>query len=125
MFLFFFFNDTATTEIYTYDTLFPYTTLFRSSGASRSTTSPLTASTATASPRPAPTATTAHFTARPRRAWSGPSSSPVDAHQRRTHDTHHSTARRSADGVRTGRRRLQRRRRIRRRRRLQIGRAHV
>src|SRR3546814_11682753 len=27
----FFFNDTATTEIYTYDTLFPYTTLFRSS----------------------------------------------------------------------------------------------
>src|SRR3546814_15577580 len=26
----FFFNDTATTEIYTYDTLFPYTTLFRS-----------------------------------------------------------------------------------------------
>src|SRR3546814_8602288 len=27
---FFFFNDTATTEIYTYDTLFPYTTLFRS-----------------------------------------------------------------------------------------------
>src|SRR3546814_4699862 len=29
-FLFFFFNDTATTEIYTYDTLFPYTTLFRS-----------------------------------------------------------------------------------------------
>src|SRR3546814_1215306 len=28
--LFFFFNDTATTEIYTYDTLFPYTTLFRS-----------------------------------------------------------------------------------------------
>src|SRR3546814_17256580 len=25
-----FFNDTATTEIYTYDTLFPYTTLFRS-----------------------------------------------------------------------------------------------
>src|SRR3546814_13854930 len=27
--LFFFFNDTATTEIYTY-TLFPYTTLFRS-----------------------------------------------------------------------------------------------
>src|SRR3546814_9325025 len=30
--LFFFFNDTATTEIYTYDTLFPYTTLFRSVG---------------------------------------------------------------------------------------------
>src|SRR3546814_6517386 len=29
-FIFFFFNDTATTEIYTYDTLFPYTTLFRS-----------------------------------------------------------------------------------------------
>src|SRR3546814_20734803 len=29
-FYFFFFNDTATTEIYT-DTLFPYTTLFRSS----------------------------------------------------------------------------------------------
>src|SRR3546814_15962294 len=29
---FFFFNDTATTEIYTYDTLFPYTTLFRSRG---------------------------------------------------------------------------------------------
>src|SRR3546814_20875940 len=29
---FFFFNDTATTEIYTYDTLFPYTTLFRSAG---------------------------------------------------------------------------------------------
>src|SRR3546814_15654637 len=29
-YLFFFFNDTATTEIYTYDTLFPYTTLFRS-----------------------------------------------------------------------------------------------
>src|SRR3546814_1032583 len=29
-FYFFFFNDTATTEIYTYDTLFPYTTLFRS-----------------------------------------------------------------------------------------------
>src|SRR3546814_7934233 len=28
--VFFFFNDTATTEIYTYDTLFPYTTLFRS-----------------------------------------------------------------------------------------------
>src|SRR3546814_19499608 len=27
---FFFFNDTATTEIYTYYTLFPYTTLFRS-----------------------------------------------------------------------------------------------
>src|SRR3546814_16042194 len=26
----FFFNDTPTTEIYTYDTLFPYTTLFRS-----------------------------------------------------------------------------------------------
>src|SRR3546814_17433932 len=26
----FFFNDTATTEIYTTDTLFPYTTLFRS-----------------------------------------------------------------------------------------------
>src|SRR3546814_8994192 len=26
----FFFNDTATTEIYTYCTLFPYTTLFRS-----------------------------------------------------------------------------------------------
>src|SRR3546814_2215827 len=30
---FFFFNDTATTEIYTTDTLFPYTTLFRSVGA--------------------------------------------------------------------------------------------
>src|SRR3546814_11542159 len=30
IFLCFFFNDTATTEIYTYDTLFPYTTLFRS-----------------------------------------------------------------------------------------------
>src|SRR3546814_10521673 len=30
---FFFFNDTATTEIYTTDTLFPYTTLFRSSEA--------------------------------------------------------------------------------------------
>src|SRR3546814_2767950 len=30
MFCFFFFNDTATTEIYTYDTLFPYTTLVRS-----------------------------------------------------------------------------------------------
>src|SRR3546814_12990719 len=30
MSLYFFFNDTATTEIYTYDTLFPYTTLFRS-----------------------------------------------------------------------------------------------
>src|SRR3546814_5742503 len=28
----FFFNDTATTEIYTTDTLFPYTTLFRSVG---------------------------------------------------------------------------------------------
>src|SRR3546814_14413341 len=28
--LFVFFNDTATTEIYTYDTHFPYTTLFRS-----------------------------------------------------------------------------------------------
>src|SRR3546814_10341844 len=28
--LYFFFNDTATTEIYTTDTLFPYTTLFRS-----------------------------------------------------------------------------------------------
>src|SRR3546814_5423281 len=28
--VFFFFNDTATPEIYTYDTLFPYTTLFRS-----------------------------------------------------------------------------------------------
>src|SRR3546814_19988262 len=27
---FFFFNDTATTEIYTYGPLFPYTTLFRS-----------------------------------------------------------------------------------------------
>src|SRR3546814_14854671 len=32
VYVFFFFNDTATTEIYTYDTLFPYTTLFRSSG---------------------------------------------------------------------------------------------
>src|SRR3546814_8055056 len=31
--VFFFFNDTATTEIYTSDTLFPYTTLFRSNGA--------------------------------------------------------------------------------------------
>src|SRR3546814_1434872 len=31
----FFFNDTATTEIYTYDTLFPYTTLFRSPLAQR------------------------------------------------------------------------------------------
>src|SRR3546814_13514789 len=30
MLMFFFFNDTATTEIYTDDTLFPYTTLFRS-----------------------------------------------------------------------------------------------
>src|SRR3546814_10707311 len=29
----FFFNDTATTEIYTSDTLFPYTTLFRSVAA--------------------------------------------------------------------------------------------
>src|SRR3546814_20872919 len=29
-FFVFFFNDTATTEIYTTDTLFPYTTLFRS-----------------------------------------------------------------------------------------------
>src|SRR3546814_13910436 len=29
-FFFFFFNDPATPEIYTYDTLFPYTTLFRS-----------------------------------------------------------------------------------------------
>src|SRR3546814_15429227 len=29
---YFFFNDTATTEIYTYCTLFPYTTLFRSPG---------------------------------------------------------------------------------------------
>src|SRR3546814_17365967 len=29
-YLFCFFNDTATTEIYTYCTLFPYTTLFRS-----------------------------------------------------------------------------------------------
>src|SRR3546814_3853858 len=29
----FFFNDTATTEIYTTDTLFPYTTLFRSTCA--------------------------------------------------------------------------------------------
>src|SRR3546814_11420326 len=28
--LYFFFKDTATTEIYTYYTLFPYTTLFRS-----------------------------------------------------------------------------------------------
>src|SRR3546814_11296913 len=28
--MFCFCNDTATTEIYTYDTLFPYTTLFRS-----------------------------------------------------------------------------------------------
>src|SRR3546814_5585588 len=32
-YLCFFFNDTATTEIYTYDTLFPYTTLFRSGSA--------------------------------------------------------------------------------------------
>src|SRR3546814_5142685 len=31
LYICFFFNDTATTEIYTYDTLFPYTTLFRSS----------------------------------------------------------------------------------------------
>src|SRR3546814_498544 len=31
VFFFFFFNYTATTEIYTYCTLFPYTTLFRSS----------------------------------------------------------------------------------------------
>src|SRR3546814_3240369 len=31
--MFFFFNDTATTESYTYDTLFPYTTLFRSCAA--------------------------------------------------------------------------------------------
>src|SRR5881396_4240155 len=30
LFFFFFFNDTATTEIYTVRTLFPYTTLFRS-----------------------------------------------------------------------------------------------
>src|SRR3546814_17313766 len=30
IFFLFFFNDTATTEIYTTDTLFPYTTLFRS-----------------------------------------------------------------------------------------------
>src|SRR3546814_2863906 len=30
LFVLFFFNDTATTEIYTYYTLFPYTTLFRS-----------------------------------------------------------------------------------------------
>src|SRR3546814_4155511 len=30
MYVVFFFNDTATTEIYTTDTLFPYTTLFRS-----------------------------------------------------------------------------------------------
>src|SRR3546814_20547959 len=30
-----FFKDTATTEIYTYDTLFPYTTLFRSEAAHR------------------------------------------------------------------------------------------
>src|SRR3546814_12141025 len=29
----FFFNDTATTEIYTTDTLFPYTTLFRSAAS--------------------------------------------------------------------------------------------
>src|SRR3546814_14837706 len=29
-FTFFFFNDPSTTEIYTYDTLCPYTTLFRS-----------------------------------------------------------------------------------------------
>src|SRR5213082_2951046 len=29
-FFFFFFNDTATTEIYTVSALFPYTTLFRS-----------------------------------------------------------------------------------------------
>src|SRR3546814_5223910 len=29
----FFFNDTATTRIYTTDTLFPYTTLFRSLGS--------------------------------------------------------------------------------------------
>src|SRR3546814_16309539 len=32
--LFFFFNVTAPTECYTYDTLFPYTTLFRSSAPS-------------------------------------------------------------------------------------------
>src|SRR3546814_9868061 len=31
----FFYNDTATTEIYTYCTLFPYTTLFRSRGDHR------------------------------------------------------------------------------------------
>src|SRR3546814_9047717 len=30
--LFFFFNDTATTEIYTYDTLFPYTTILNQVG---------------------------------------------------------------------------------------------
>src|SRR3546814_17091228 len=36
MFSFFLFNATATTEIYTYDTLFPYSTLFRSEdGATR------------------------------------------------------------------------------------------
>src|SRR3546814_14676749 len=33
LFILFFFNDTATTEIYTYCTLFPYTTLFRSGRA--------------------------------------------------------------------------------------------
>src|SRR3546814_4424732 len=36
MFSFFFFNYTATTEIYTTDTLFPYTTLFRSEGDKQS-----------------------------------------------------------------------------------------
>src|SRR3546814_14692624 len=35
--VFFFFNDTATTEIYTSDTLFPYTTLFRSRVSARQT----------------------------------------------------------------------------------------
>src|SRR3546814_3905001 len=34
--MFFFVNDTPTTEIYTYDTLFPYTTLFRSLHGRRS-----------------------------------------------------------------------------------------
>src|SRR3546814_5096861 len=36
LFFFFFFTYTATTEIYTTDTLFPYTTLFRSCAPTRS-----------------------------------------------------------------------------------------
>src|SRR3546814_9759997 len=51
-FVFFFFNDTPTTEIYT-DTLFPYTTLFRSRlsswhGSNPSAVSPKSSSTAPA-----------------------------------------------------------------------------